>query len=286
MEQLLLFFVKSKAVIMSVITYNTAIQNTKDQIAPLGLQKRDSETFASLLSEIKEIIQAAPTAPEEKNYLDLSISNPFYRPEKPSIKEFMDKTGASIDEAIDLIYGVIGSNADYRDWTKIMSSESPIEAARTATGQNYTLAPNIKSSGSDSGSLKPTDRRVNDHLYIGENGEYIITAKDCTILSVLSSAATDAGAIKEAKRFGLDISEALKATEETDIVDTEAASSDVMSTMQTTVPQATPQKQPSQTGQIAAAESKLGGYKTQSVEKTVNDAITAFNILKELLQKI
>ncbi|ARU01716.1 hypothetical protein [Yoonia vestfoldensis] len=56
---------------------------------------------------------------------------------RPNMKEFMDATGASAANASELLYGVIGSNADLRDWSKIMSSGNPIDAARAATRQLY-----------------------------------------------------------------------------------------------------------------------------------------------------
>lgn len=56
---------------------------------------------------------------------------------RPNMKEFMDATGAPAANASELLYGVIGSNADLRDWSKIMSSGNPVDAARAATRQLY-----------------------------------------------------------------------------------------------------------------------------------------------------
>lgn len=56
---------------------------------------------------------------------------------RPNMREFMDATGATTSDASELLYGVIGSNADLRDWSKIMASGNPIDAARAATGQLY-----------------------------------------------------------------------------------------------------------------------------------------------------
>jgi hypothetical protein len=57
--------------------------------------------------------------------------------QRPSIKEFMDRSKAPFLDASELIYGVVGSNTDVRDWSAIMASEDPISAARQATGQMY-----------------------------------------------------------------------------------------------------------------------------------------------------
>jgi hypothetical protein len=56
---------------------------------------------------------------------------------RPNLKEFMDLTGAQFLDASELIYGVVGSNTDVRDWTAIMANDDPISAARQATGQMY-----------------------------------------------------------------------------------------------------------------------------------------------------
>lgn len=56
---------------------------------------------------------------------------------RPNMMDFMHATGASAADASELLYGVIGSNADLRDWAGIMASGNPIDAARAATRQMY-----------------------------------------------------------------------------------------------------------------------------------------------------
>jgi hypothetical protein len=56
---------------------------------------------------------------------------------KPNMKEFMDATGADFQTASEMLYGVVGSNTDTRDWGAIMSSGNPVTAAAQATGQMY-----------------------------------------------------------------------------------------------------------------------------------------------------
>lgn len=56
---------------------------------------------------------------------------------RPDLKTFMDASGASFEDAAELVYGVIGSNTDTRDWQAIMASGDPVTAARRATGQMY-----------------------------------------------------------------------------------------------------------------------------------------------------
>ena len=55
---------------------------------------------------------------------------------KPSVKDLMDR-GVSFEDASSLLYGVVGSNRDVRDWNAIMASNDPLTAARVATGQMY-----------------------------------------------------------------------------------------------------------------------------------------------------
>ena len=57
--------------------------------------------------------------------------------QRPNIKAFMDRTGANLTDASELLYGVVGSNTDVRNWAAIMASSDPVTAARQATGQMY-----------------------------------------------------------------------------------------------------------------------------------------------------
>lgn len=57
---------------------------------------------------------------------------------KPSIRQFMDATGADFETANSTLYGVIGSNTDFRDWKAIMASSTPLADARASTAALYT----------------------------------------------------------------------------------------------------------------------------------------------------
>ena len=67
---------------------------------------------------------------------------------RPSAGYFAELTGVDVTTATDLVYGVIGSNKDTRDWQAIMTSSDPLTAARQATaamyngGGNYASASN------------------------------------------------------------------------------------------------------------------------------------------------
>lgn len=56
---------------------------------------------------------------------------------RPNVKQFMDATGLSANDASEFIYGVVGSNTDTRNWQAIMSSSDPVKAVRSATNAMY-----------------------------------------------------------------------------------------------------------------------------------------------------
>jgi hypothetical protein len=69
--------------------------------------------------------------------------NKFASGSRPNMKEFMDATGADAATASQLLYGAVGSNVDVRDWSKIMSSSNPVQAAQAATAQMYSLPEDV-----------------------------------------------------------------------------------------------------------------------------------------------
>jgi hypothetical protein len=94
-------------------------------VAPIAV---DSPTVSSSFNQSLAVAQTPKTwltTPEASNT------------SRPNVKEFMDRAGAQFLDASELIYGVVGSNTDVRDWTAIMASDDPITAARQATGQMY-----------------------------------------------------------------------------------------------------------------------------------------------------
>lgn len=87
-----------------------------------------ASTSASRFSQTLAVAQAP------KSWL---ISAEASQASRPNIKEFMDRTGAEFLDASELLYGVVGSNTDVRDWSAIMASADPVTSARQATGQMY-----------------------------------------------------------------------------------------------------------------------------------------------------
>jgi hypothetical protein len=77
----------------------------------------------------------------QTNYLLSSLPenglNPAFGLDGMNVKKFMDATGASFEDATNMLYGNVGSNKDYRNWDAIMSSSDPLQAAKDATTQLY-----------------------------------------------------------------------------------------------------------------------------------------------------
>jgi hypothetical protein len=123
----------------------------------------------------------------------------------PNMREWMDKTGITDPtEASNLLYGVVGSNKDTRDWGSIMSSADPVAAAKAATSQMYT------SPTGNAGYVKLDDTGTSGMLYSGSGvpltsdlsraDEFGIsyTPQAATGLAALNTAATNTAATNTA----------------------------------------------------------------------------------------
>ena len=103
------------------------------------------------------------------DWVDMDYGYDTANPRKPNMRELMEAlSGRSVEEmyadpssnwqdisrqASDLLYGVVGSNEDTRDWLSIMSSDDIVGAARKATGAMYEPVIDIASEYSDQGVL-------------------------------------------------------------------------------------------------------------------------------------
>jgi hypothetical protein len=97
-------------------------------------ESQNSNTgFSSILSQTK-IFSAVATPVSIQNLLTTPVDSKEHR---PNIKQFMDATGLNYKNASELVYGVIGSNTDTRNWQSIMSSGDPVNVARSATNVMY-----------------------------------------------------------------------------------------------------------------------------------------------------
>ena len=115
------------------------------------------------------------------------------RAARPNMREFMDATGASSQDASELLYGVIGSNGDYRDWGAIMASDNPIDAARAATGQLYNSSltyemVNSASYGTPAFADELAAKSLTDDTTLGKQGNFALHAtEDTSSLMAVSS---------------------------------------------------------------------------------------------------
>jgi len=103
------------------------------------------------------------------DWVDMDYGYDTANPRKPNMRELMEAlSGRSVEDmyadpssnwqdisrqASDLLYGVVGSNEDTRDWLSIMSSDDIVGAARKATGAMYEPVIDIASEYSDQGVL-------------------------------------------------------------------------------------------------------------------------------------
>jgi len=106
---------------------------------------------------------------EIPNWVNLDYSYDPKNPRKPNMRELMEAIAgkdledlyAETDEnwqkishkASDILYGVVGSNDDTRDWVSIMASDNILVAAREQTGVMYKPEVDIQSNFNDDGIL-------------------------------------------------------------------------------------------------------------------------------------
>ena len=115
---------------------------------------------------------------------NLLINDPSVaRASRPNMKQFMDATGASAAVASEMLYGVIGSNSDLRNWDAIMASSNPVAAARAATRQLYNSDLTYQL-GQDSsfGTVDYTkavaEQSVNVETLVAQSGNFALSAAD------------------------------------------------------------------------------------------------------------
>jgi hypothetical protein len=116
----------------------------KESISSTAMQN-ENEVLNPKIEE--STIQTVPS------WVDPNYSYDVENPRKPYFREMVNAiSGNSVEElqsrspeertyftnlASDLLYGVVGSNKDTRDWSKIMSSQNTVNTAREETGKMY-----------------------------------------------------------------------------------------------------------------------------------------------------
>jgi hypothetical protein len=114
--------------------------------------------FSSVLSEALSTggsAFVADTAPASSAPVSLLTTAEASHASRPFLNDFMNKTGLNFSDAGQLLYAVVGSNTDTRDWSAIMSSSDPVTTARQATAEMYgQVNPPVNPSGT---YMKPAD---------------------------------------------------------------------------------------------------------------------------------
>jgi len=133
---------------------------------------------------------------------------------KPHISDFMKRTGVDFLTASELMYGVVGSNVERRDWATIMSQGDPVSAARQATRALY---------GDTSQPARTDARYLDDATTLARQGNFALTeervrkgapaVQDVKLVDaqglLLRSAGQDAATMaRNAWLFGFDIADA------------------------------------------------------------------------------
>lgn len=132
------------------------------------------ETLES--STVKHASSKEITAPADQkkvsmipDWVDPNYGYDPQNPRKPNMSEFMKAVSGKNLESLDsdpsasrnsisqhasqLLYGVVGSNEDTRDWSTIMAAEDILAAAKIETGRMYEPKIDIKSIFDDDGEL-------------------------------------------------------------------------------------------------------------------------------------
>ena len=118
-------------------SFENAFQAASDEITVLTSQTDAAKSIAnaSVVDSASSLTKTSFAEFQTQNLL--VASERAARVDKPNMGEFIDATGVNVADASELLYGVIGSNADLRDWTQIMESDNPVDAVRAATEQLY-----------------------------------------------------------------------------------------------------------------------------------------------------
>lgn len=124
-------------------TTTTAFQAALDATAKTtSPAEGTAATEAAAAAATTTWMASAEAAPAASTSLLLSIDETKSRAAaggnhryRPTLAEFMDKSGADWQTSADIVAGVVGAQEDPRDWTAIMASSNPLQSAREATGQ-------------------------------------------------------------------------------------------------------------------------------------------------------
>lgn len=121
---------------MQVTSTNTLVPSYTS--VTTSTNSTDGGDFAAVMAQLNQTTSTATTQSTTSSLVTDATSSVNARPD---LKTFMDKTGIDFNTATELVYGVVGSNVDTRNWSAIMTSSDPVTTARQATAQMYGSAP-------------------------------------------------------------------------------------------------------------------------------------------------
>jgi hypothetical protein len=114
----------------------TITQLVNSVLQPVKSSTQQDPT-ASSKQEFSNILEASNEKAEAQN--KILASEGTQKP--PTIRELMDRTGLNFVDASEMIYGVVGSNTDTRDWASLMDRTDLVSEIKSATAKMYQQPP-------------------------------------------------------------------------------------------------------------------------------------------------
>ena len=120
---------------LSRVEFDTIFSQELAKASAIEYPEKDYSN-QEIIKGANALINQKPSA-QEKTEDWLVENQSFSLSHRPSVREFVEVAGVTIRDASEFLYGVVGSNAELRNWEKIMDSDDPVEAVRQATNQLY-----------------------------------------------------------------------------------------------------------------------------------------------------
>jgi len=134
-----------------------AVQITETNFSPVS-----SEQFLSSNITLEEVPNDKQPQMNMYQSANLILENPYSsKSDRPTLQEFIQKTGVDHHKAVRIYYLGIENGQDYRNWEAIMGSGNPLSELKKANGQ--LLNSNINSIYADEKNYLKADRIIEQH---------------------------------------------------------------------------------------------------------------------------
>lgn len=123
---------------MAITSVNSSISTLQNVVkSAVAIGGQNEKVYFSDFLDLAS--QASPLSLEAKpaNLNPLLTSAAQSKASRPDLKTFIEKTGAKMEDAIEFLYGTVGSNTDTRDWNAILGNADPVTTVRQATRALY-----------------------------------------------------------------------------------------------------------------------------------------------------